>query len=153
MSIKLYRVKGFERHIYYEHLRWVLSMEMLSYTRNMPNKSELNSTRISHVKIALIIGGLIVTVGWVLTAASLNLAAVLPCNISPNACYEGRSVADMILLLPILIGNTLLTFGIVSSIRLRSMLIKLFIGVGIMIVVTWMAWYSMILAHILFHGL
>ncbi|MNH58500.1 hypothetical protein D3C73_103010 [compost metagenome] len=78
---------------------WVLSVGMLIiYTRNMPNKFGPDPKRTS-VKIALIIGGLVVTVGWVLIAASLSLATALPCNISPNACHEGRSGADIILLI------------------------------------------------------
>ena len=118
----------------------------------MPHHLKNKSFAMYRFKIIIIFLGVGLIVAWTAIAAILNLSASLPCHYSQSACFEGRHTANIVLSTPLIAGSIILTFGLASLLRIHLAL-KFIAGAILSVVLSWIAWYVMILAHIFFHGL
>lgn len=108
--------------------------------------------RINWLKVFLILTGLILTFGWAICVSSFDFLWNLSCTISPQACYQGSSLADNIIRTPLILGSLLLPLGIVYNKNL-DIVYKLAIVLVSAFILYYVAFYFLIFIGIAHYGL
>lgn len=112
------------------------------------NLSEIKKTSTNNI---LIYVGIALAIVWPVIIGATNLQVSLPCAISPNSCTDGKSIAQIILFLPFIIGGFSLSTGILSKIKMNQGL-KSFLTLISAVVMYGVSYWTLILVTIAIYG-
>lgn len=118
----------------------------------MTRTSNLSKVDNSSKNNILIYVGIALAIVWPVIIGATNLQVNLPCAISPNSCTDGRSIAQIILFLPFIIGGFALSAGILSKIKMNQGL-KSFLTFVSAIVMYIISYWTLIFVTIAVNGL